>query len=117
MPNLKNNITNDFGISRETTFLIHNVLARFPQIREVKIFGSRAMGNYRPGSDIDLAIFSNSLSHSDLMAILRELEDLELLYEIDCVNYYSIKEPALQEHIDLKGKTFYIGHSEGTGTF
>ena len=71
------------------------------------MFGSRAMGSFRPGSDIDLAIFSDSLTHDDLMNILRELEDLELLYEIDCIDYHTIKEPALQEHINLVGKTFF----------
>lgn len=115
MPDLKNNITNDFGLSREITLLIQDVFERFPQIKEVKIFGSRAMGNFRPGSDIDLAIFSKSLTHDDLMNILRELEELELLYEIDCINYYGLKEPALQEHINLKGKTFYTGNSKMTG--
>lgn len=65
------------------------------------------MGNYRPGSDIDFAIFGNDLTHEDLMNLLNELENLELLYEIDCVDFSKIKEPALKEHIDLVGKTFY----------
>lgn len=114
MPDLKNNITNDFGLSREITFLIQEVFSKFPKISEVKIFGSRALGNYRPGSDIDLAIFGSSLTHDDLMAILKELEELELLYEIDCIDYQNIKEPALREHIDLYGKTFFIGDSKMT---
>ncbi len=107
MPDLKNNTTNDFGLSKETTTLIKDVFHKFPQIKEVKLFGSRAMGNYRPGSDIDLAVLSDSLTHDDLMNVLKELEDLELLYEIDCIDYNTIKEPALQEHINLVGKTFF----------
>ena len=65
------------------------------------------MGNYRPGSDIDLVIISPYLSHEDHMKIFNALEDLELLYEIDCLNYTSIKEPALKEHIDNYGKILY----------
>lgn len=107
MPDLKNNTTHKFGLSPETTTLIKEVFIKFPQIKEVKLFGSRAMGNYRPGSDIDLAIFSDALTHGELMNILRELEDLELLYEIDCIDYKKITEPALKEHINLLGKTFY----------
>lgn len=107
MTNLKNNTTNDFGLSQETTALINTVFYKFPKIKEVVLFGSRAMGNYKPGSDIDLAIFSDSLVHQDLMNILQDLEDLELLYEIDCIDYNKIKEPALKEHINLVGITFY----------
>lgn len=107
MPNLKSNTTNNFGISEEVIALITNVFNKFPTIKEVKIFGSRAMGNYKPGSDIDLAIFSDSLTHNDLLDILQELEDLELLYEIDCLDYNKTKEPALKEHINHVGITFY----------
>ena len=107
MPDLQNNIIPDSGLSRETSSLIREVFSKFPQIKEVKLFGSRGMGTYHPGSDIDLAIFGDNLTHRDLMDILRELEDLELLYEIDCIIYDKITAPALQEHIDLMGKTFY----------
>ena len=107
MPDLKNNTTNDFGLSEETRTLLVGVFQKFPQVQEVKIFGSRAMGNYRPGSDIDLVVVAPSLSHDELLNLQVGLEDLELLYEIDCLAYHKITEPALREHIDLVGKTFY----------
>lgn len=109
MPDLMNKTTNNFGLSEETTNTLLEVFQKFPQVKEVKVFGSRAIGNYRPGSDIDLALYADSLVHHDYMEILRELEDLELLYEIDCIDYHNIKEPALQEHIDIVGKTLYKG--------
>ena len=107
MPDLRNNTTNSFGLSEETTALLVGVFQKFRQVQEVKIFGSRAIGNYRAGSDIDLVVLAPNLSHDDLLNIQIALEDLELLYEIDCLVYHKINEPALREHIDLAGKTLY----------
>lgn len=107
MPDSKNNTTNNYGLSAETTALLVGVFKKFPQVEEVKIFGSRAMGTFRAGSDIDLVVLTPVLSHDELLDLQIALEDLELLYEIDCLVYQKITEPALQEHIDLVGKTFY----------
>ncbi|WP_373059382.1 nucleotidyltransferase domain-containing protein [Zunongwangia sp. H14] len=104
---MKKNTSNKFGLSEETIHLLESALSKFPQIQEVKIFGSRAMGTYRPGSDIDLAIFSDDLSHLDWLDLLDGIEDLNLLYEIDCLYYNKIDTPALKEHIDQVGKVFY----------
>lgn len=104
---MSNNTLNNYGLSPEALNLLNEVFRSFPEIEMVKIFGSRAMGNYRPGSDIDLVIISRNLAHEEHMKILNALEDLELLYEIDCLNYTSIKEPALKEHIDTYGKILY----------
>ncbi|WP_424494122.1 nucleotidyltransferase domain-containing protein [Salinimicrobium sp. GXAS 041] len=104
---MSNNTLNNYGLSSETLNLLNDVFRSFPEIEMVKIFGSRAMGNYRPGSDIDLVIISRYLSHEEHLKILNALEDLELLYEIDCLIYRSIKEPALKEHIDDYGKILY----------
>lgn len=107
MPDLKNNTANNYGLSAETTALLVGIFKKFPQVEEVKIFGSRAMGTFRAGSDIDLVVLAPVLSHDELLDLQIALEDLELLYEIDCLVYHQITEPALQEHIDLVGKTFY----------
>ena len=50
---------NNFGLSEKTIEIIKKLLSNYPQIKEVKIFGSRAKGNYKPSSDIDLALFGN----------------------------------------------------------
>ena len=107
MTDLKNNTTNNFGLSDETTALLVGVFKKFPQVQEVKIFGSRVMENYRAGSDIDMVVLAPALSHDELLNLQIALEDLELLYDIDCLVYHKITEPALREHIDLVGKTLY----------
>lgn len=96
-----------FGLSSETIESIQAIFARYKQIEEVWLFGSRAKGNYHPGSDIDLAIKSENFTLSKLLELQVQLEELELLYKIDLVLYETIKEPALQKHIDQNGKLFY----------
>lgn len=97
----------EFGLSNETIQSIRAVFSRYKQIGEVWLFGSRAKGNYHSGSDIDLAIKSEQFTASELLELQIDLEKLELLYKIDLVLYHTIKEPALQEHIDRAGKLFY----------
>ena len=47
---------NTYGISEKSYFLLLNTFSKYPEIEEVILFGSRAKGNYKKGSDIDLAI-------------------------------------------------------------
>ena len=66
---------NQFGISEKSFHLLNQALIRFPQIEETVIFGSRAKGNYKTGSDIDIAIKGKNCSPKiawDLNAYLNE---------------------------------------------
>lgn len=97
-----------FGISDKSYRLIIDVLKRFDEVDSAVIFGSRAKGNYRNGSDIDLALKGDRLTSKiilDISGILNE--QLPIPYHVDVVNYNSINVPELKEHIDRVGKEFY----------
>jgi predicted nucleotidyltransferase len=83
------------------------VFARFPEIREARIFGSRAMGNYKPGSDVDIALFGNGplACVTRVSAILNE--ELPLPYQFDIVDYAMIENPAFKAHIEKCGRQLY----------
>lgn len=49
MPHLKQNMTDSFGLSDEVLGLLRETFARFEKVDAVVVFGSRAIGNYRPG--------------------------------------------------------------------
>lgn len=72
-------------------------------IREALIFGSRAKGNFRPGSDIDLALKGVGLTLKDILRLTAALDELDLPYHIDLVIYDRITEPDLKDHIDRLG--------------
>lgn len=111
MPTSKQKMTGKFGLSQQTISLLHSAFSKFPAIEKVKIFGSRAMGNFKPGSDIDLAIFAKTLSYNDLLDIELAIEDLELLYKVDLLDYNKIDHQELKDHIDKVGKVFYLGQA------
>ena len=95
-----------FGLKPEVIEALHSVFSQFPEIDSVWVYGSRAKGDYRPGSDIDLAIklVSGVNASSTLLSKIREnLEDLNLIYTIDLSIYSEIENAELIDHIDRVG--------------
>ncbi len=107
MSALIKNTTLNFGLSEEVINLLISVFAPVDKIKKVVVFGSRAKGNYYPGSDIDLAIFAADFTHDDLVDLQLKIDDLTLLYRVDCINYATITNVALREHIDRVGQPLY----------
>lgn len=71
------------------------------------MYGSRAKGSYRPGSDIDLALFGEALNYTQLNRIETEIDDLLLPYTVDLSLYAQIDNVDLQNHIQRVGQVFY----------
>lgn len=86
---------------------ICSVFRKHPNVMKVIIFGSRAKGNYREGSDIVLAVVGEGLSFSQLMDLEVQIEDLGLLYKVDIVDYDKLAGTPIREYIDRVGKLFY----------
>ena len=96
-----------FGLKPETLSKICGVFAAHPQIRQVILYGSRAKGTQRNGSDIDLVIRGEDLTLAQLLKIEGELDDLLLPYKIDLSLLHHIDNPELVDHIRRVGKIFY----------
>jgi uncharacterized protein len=97
-----------FGLSEDTLVKINQIFRRYPGIKKVIVYGSRAKGNFRPNSDIDLTIISDGFSTTELLQVENELEDLLLPYEIDLSIYSQIENTDLTDHIDRVGQVFYM---------
>ena len=96
----------EFGLPRKALEKLRAVFDQHPDVADVRIYGSRAIGRQRPGSDIDLALFGEDLKPQTLKIIERELDDLMLPYSIDVAIYESLKNAALKEHINRIGQDF-----------
>lgn len=96
-----------FGLSEKTIAAIQGVFSKYHQIEQAILYGSRAKGNYRNGSDIDLVLVGSELNLSRLFKIELELDDLLLPYKIDLALLHQIENTDLVEHINRKGKVFY----------
>ena len=86
--------------------LLRQVFGRHPEIKSVKLFGSRAKGTHTSRSDIDLALWGDV---DDLRAesIAAELDELPLPYRYDVKPFHLIKLRPLREHIERVGITVY----------
>jgi predicted nucleotidyltransferase len=96
-----------FGLSDTVIKELQDVFRRYTNIEKVLIFGSRSKGNFREGSDIDLAVIGKGVDYNQLLSILCEIDDLELLYSVDLIDYNKKKGTPIGDHIDRVGKVFY----------
>jgi type I restriction enzyme, S subunit len=95
------------GLTPRDEETIKHILKKHPAITRVYIFGSRAKGNYKKGSDVDLAVLDENISPEDILRIKSEFDESDLPYNVDVIHYPSIKLKELQEHIQRVGKVFY----------
>ena len=96
-----------YGLSDDVIEQINTVFSHYPKISKVILYGSRAKGNYKEGSDIDLSIVGSGIDLPLLHRIETELDDLLLPYKIDLNIYEKIRNEELKEHIERVGKVFY----------
>ena len=83
------------------------MIAVFPNIDEVILYGSRAKGTFKNGSDIDLSLKGEQLNLDTLNSLSLKLDDLLLPYTIDISIYKMIDNADLIEHINRVGILFY----------
>lgn len=101
---------NFFGLAPQTIDQIKTILAGFPVIHEAIIYGSRAKGNYKNGSDIDLVLKGPQLTAQILRDFELELDRLFLPYSFDLSIFDQLDNLDLIEHINRVGKIFYKIH-------
>ncbi|SES81213.1 Nucleotidyltransferase domain-containing protein [Natronincola peptidivorans] len=97
-----------FGIPTKSMKIIMNTLVEKKEIEKASVFGSRAMGNYKNGSDVDIVIYGDSITVEVVNQVSLELnEKLPLPYYFDIVHYETLEHEGLKEHIDKHSKIFY----------
>lgn len=96
-----------FGLPPAAVEKIRAVFARYPQVEKAVLYGSRAKGNYKNGSDIDLTLHGEGLNLAVLLKLLDELDDLLLPWMIDLSIFATIDHAELREHVERVGLVFY----------
>jgi len=91
--------------------LLRQVFHRHPEIKIVKLFGSRAKGTNSPSSDIDLALWGD-VDALRAESIAAELDELPTAYKYDVKPFHLIKLRPLREHIERVGITVYPQEKE-----
>ncbi|RYG40927.1 MAG: nucleotidyltransferase domain-containing protein [Chitinophagaceae bacterium] len=98
---------NTFGLTQRSIKELHTIFSKYPDITRVNIFGSRAKGNYKTGSDIDLAIINEGLSPKTISRVLGECNESSLPVKVDLVDFNALTNPEFIDHINRIGVPFY----------
>ena len=96
-----------FGLQTHHILQINAVFARYPEVTQAVLYGSRAKGNYKNGADIDLTLKGEQLNHAVMTNISNDLDELPMLYAFDLSRYDQIGNADLRDHIARVGQVFY----------
>jgi len=97
----------EFGLSARVLNDLRNTFAAYPEIEQVLIFGSRAKGTFKDGSDIDLAVFAPAMSTARFAELWNRLDALPLVFKLDVLHWHTLGNERLREKITIEGKVFY----------
>lgn len=85
--------------------LLH-LLSQHHHVEAVLLFGSRAMGRHRPGSDLDLCLEGDQLTHRDRLQLMAAIDDLLLPWSVDLVLRHEMP-PELEAHLQRVGRCLW----------
>jgi predicted nucleotidyltransferase len=96
-----------FGIDDQIWHEMNLIFKSFNNIEQVILYGSRAKGTFKPGSDIDLTLTGENISMADLKLLITRLDDMNMPYTIDLSIRKNLNHEELQKHIERVGKVIY----------
>ena len=97
-----------YGLTDRTLSTLNSIFHKYPDIKQVIIYGSRVKGNFRAGSDIDISLKTkNTFTSTDLLRIENDFDDSDMPYFIDVSIYETLSNQDLKGHIDRVGKVLY----------
>ena len=100
-----------FGLTGADIEQISTIIGSFPEVQQAIIFGSRALGSHKNGSDVDIALKGKNIPHAIVTRIKYQLnEETTMPYFFDVVDYDALRNEELKTHIDQFGKIFFARH-------
>jgi predicted nucleotidyltransferase len=88
-----------FGLSEHILNQIIGVLSGSPKVESACIFGSRGRGDFRNGSDIDLAVFAPRMTFGEFAHLNTVLLELPIAFAMDVVHVDTVSDVALRDCI------------------
>lgn len=101
-----------FGLKDSIIINMKNVLSKYDEIEKALIFGSRARGNYKNTSDIDIAIFSHNITSTRLNLLRNDFDEFDIIYTVDIVDFYKASKEELKNSIMRDGIVIFSKFSE-----
>lgn len=104
---MNNSGINQFGLSERSMETLFSIFKRYPDITEVHLFGSRALGTYKIGSDIDLVVMNKGLQPKSISNVLADCSESSLPVSVDLVEFNSLTNAEFIDHIKRVSVLFY----------
>lgn len=95
------------GLTAQQINILQDLFKKYPEINQVKLYGSRAKGTFNSRSDIDLVVFGENIDRFLIAKLLMDLDDSDLPYSVDLQNYAELNNRLLIEHIDRVGMIIF----------
>ena len=96
------------GLPPEIVSDFYHVFEAYSEIERVLIFGSRARGTQRDGSDIDLAVVAPRMSDERFSELWNDVDEMPIVFKVDCVHFEALKNTRFKEKIVQEGRDFYV---------
>lgn len=96
-----------YGLKDTELASLTSLFSKNEHIERVILYGSRAKGNYKPFSDVDITLVGRELTHSDLNRMILDIDDLLLPYMFDISIFHTLKSSDLIDHINRRGISIY----------
>ncbi len=96
-------MTKRYGLSPDALNQIIGILSACPAVEQTILFGSRATGTFKPGSDVDLALGGKNLTFDDVLSLKTALEETTLPYTFDLVWDHPGLSPDLRQSLIATG--------------
>lgn len=97
-----------FGLTDRALVLLRGLFSADPRIERAIVYGSRAKGNFRHGSDIDITLDAPGMNFDGFVRLCAAVDDLMLPWNIDLSLLSHIDNPDLLDHIARVGKPLWI---------
>lgn len=108
----------EIDLPERVIITVAEIAGNFPEIEGIDVFGSRVLGNAKQGSDIDLAVYGQSLTPQVLSAFQEFLEEeTNIPYFFDIIHFELLENTALREHITRYGMPLYSRKTCGKNFF
>jgi predicted nucleotidyltransferase len=95
------------GLSKEEISSNHAIFLEYENIEQVILYSTRASGNYKNYSDVDLSLIGKNISLSEIYEIENQIDDLLLPYQFDISEFHAILNMDLKRQIQQNGILFY----------
>ena len=103
------------GLKERHRKAVIDIIAANARVERAVLFGSRATGSFRPASDVDLALFGDSLSMSDQVNLTAAIDELTIPQRVHLLLYGMIDSTALRNQIETQGVEWYRRPDTGAG--